>query len=306
MGPTASGKTTLAVELQQRLPIEIVSVDSAMVYRGMDIGTAKPEADILAIAPHHLIDICDPAEIYSAGRFREDAVAVIDKIHARNRVPLLVGGTGLYFRTLEQGLSDVPPANPVVRAKLEQLAREIGAEGMHERLAEVDPASAQRIHVNDPQRIQRALEVYEITGKPISGFFSGGRSSPLPHKLLKIIIAPEDRSVIHEEIAIRFMQMIELGLINEVREFYARDDLDANTPSMRMVGYRQVWRYLDGLSDYETMLQHAIVATRQLAKRQMTWLRAEQNVTRFESTEQNLMDSILKILKKDPIFMARL
>lgn len=305
MGPTASGKTTLALALHRQLPVEIISVDSAMVYRGMDIGTAKPGPEILKQVPHRLIDICDPVESYSVGRFCEDALAAISEIHAQQKIPLLVGGTGLYFRTLEQGISALPPADLVIRAALEAEARQIGSRGMHERLAAIDAESAHRIHPNDPQRIQRALEVYEITGKPLSDFFSEGRQTPLPYTPVKIIIAPDDRAVIHARVQQRFIDMMDAGLLEEVRVLYENQAIHAALPAMRMVGYRQIWRYLDGSIDYQTMLEYAIVATRQLAKRQMTWLRSEQNGVWFDSNHAGFVAKILKFLLKDPNLSLR-
>ena len=300
MGPTASGKTALAVELCKRLPAGIISVDSAMIYRGMDIGTAKPGPDILKIAPHRLIDICDATEVYSAGRFRLDALKEIEDIQAQDRVPILVGGTGLYFRALQQGISDLPGADPVIREKLEREAEVVGWQALHQRLAAVDPASAGRIHPNDPQRIQRALEVYELTGKSLSEFFAAGRQAALPYRLIKLIVAPAQRSIIHERVKQRFFHMIELGFVDEVRSFYTRDDITASLPSMRMVGYRQIWRFLDGSITYQEMLEHAVVATRQLAKRQLTWLRAEQDGIWLAGSGPDLMDKTLKFIKKDP------
>ena len=305
MGPTASGKTALALALYQQLPVEIISVDSAMVYRGMDIGTAKPDPETMKQVPHRLIDICDPVESYSAGKFREDAIAAISAIHAQQKIPLLVGGTGLYFRTLEQGISALPPADPVIRAALETEARQVGRRGMHERLAAIDAESAHRIHPNDPQRIQRALEVYAITGKPLSDFFSQGRQTPLPYAPVKIIIAPDDRHVIHARVQQRFMDMLNAGLLEEVRVLYQNQAIHAALPAMRMVGYRQIWRYLDGAIDHQTMLEHAIVATRQLAKRQMTWLRSEQNGIWFDSNQRGFGAKILKFLLKDPNLSLR-
>lgn len=302
MGPTAGGKTALAVELCRRLPFDIISVDSAMVYRGMDIGTAKPGPEILATAPHRLIDICDATEVYSAGRFRSDALAAIREIQAQGRIPLLVGGTGLYFRALQHGISDLPDADPVIREKLEREARVIGWQAMHARLAAIDPDSAGRIHPNDPQRIQRALEVYEITGKSLSDFFADGRQDAMPQRLAKLIIAPAERSIIHERVKQRFLQMIELGFIEEVRNFYERADINASLPSMRMVGYRQIWRFLEGSITYQEMLEHAIVATRQLAKRQLTWLRSEPDGDWLAGSGADIVDKTLKILKKDPYF----
>lgn len=296
MGPTASGKTAMAVALHQRLPVEIISVDSAMVYRGMDIGTAKPAPHILQQAPHRLIDICDPAESYSAGRFCHDALAAIEQARARQKIPLLVGGTGLYFRSLEQGISPLPAADPVIRARLDREAGKVGWRGMHARLAGVDPESAARIHPADTQRIQRALEVHAITGQSLSSLLAQGRNSSLPDAPKKIIIAPAGRHVMQEQVRRRFMQMIELGLVGEVRVLYERDDITASLPSMRLVGYRQVWRYLEGRVAYRKMVQQSIIATQQLAKRQMTWLRSEQRCRWFDGTSPDLLDNILKFM----------
>ena len=301
MGPTATGKTALAVELFKALPVEIVSVDSAMVYRDMDIGTAKPGPELLRIAPHRLIDICDPAESYSAGRFRRDAGEAITEIHARQRIPLLVGGTGLYFRTLEQGFSELPPADPQTRKKLEAQAIAQGWDKLHRRLAAVDPEAAARINPNDPQRIQRALEVHALTGVPLSAFFRKGRSAPLPFPVYKMIIAPEDRGRSHEKIRERFLGMIEAGLVDEVRRLYERGDLGPALPAMRLVGYRQVWQYLAGESSYNTMIDKAIIATRQLFKRQMTWLRAERQGRWFDSTDPDLLVKVMNFLQHIPV-----
>ncbi len=292
MGPTASGKTDLAVEIVQALPADIVSVDSAMVYRGMDIGTAKPDPDVLACAPHRLIDICDPAESYSAARFRDDARREVDAIHAAGRIPLLVGGTGLYFRAFEQGMAAMPGASHHLRQRLAAEAAEYGWAAMHARLAEVDPDSAARIHPNDPQRLQRALEVHELTGRPLSEYWAENRSEPNPYELIKLVVAPADRDVLRERAASRFHAMLEAGLVEEVRALYSRRDLHHNLPSMRMVGYRQIWRYLAGQLDYEDMIKHAVVATRQLAKRQLTWFRAEQQAQWFDSTADDLFDTV--------------
>jgi tRNA dimethylallyltransferase len=296
MGPTASGKTQLAVELVQHMPMDIISVDSAMVYRGMDIGTAKPAADILKIAPHRLINICDPAESYSAARFCKDARREIEMIHAADRIPLLVGGTGLYFRSLEKGLSELPTANAHIRQRLEAEAKTAGWETLHARLVKVDPEAGARIHPNDPQRIQRALEVYELTGKPMTAHYGKNTSIPLPYDVIKIVINPAERKILHEQIRQRFLNMLELGLVDEVRKLYERGDLHAGLPSMRLVGYRQVWRYLAGELDYKTMTEHAIVATRQLAKRQLTWFRREQGVRWFESGDPALPANLLNYL----------
>jgi tRNA dimethylallyltransferase len=275
MGPTASGKTTLAIELTKYFPLEIISVDSALVYRGMNIGTAKPDADLLKRAPHRLIDIRDPAAAYSAAEFRDDALAAMADITAQGRIPLLVGGTFLYFRALEAGLSDMPAADPVVRARLEAEAEQVGWAGMHARLAVIDPQAAGRIHANDPQRIQRALEVYALTGRPISEFHQQEQADTLPYRILKLGLIPTDRAVLHAQIEQRFKQMLAAGLVDEVRTLFSRGDLRAELPAMRAVGYRQVWAFLAGKSGYDEMVEQAIVATRQYAKRQLTWLRSE-------------------------------
>ncbi|MBA1149333.1 tRNA (adenosine(37)-N6)-dimethylallyltransferase MiaA [Ectothiorhodospiraceae bacterium WFHF3C12] len=277
MGPTASGKTGLAVELVQRLPLEIVSVDSALVYRGMDIGTAKPDAATLAAAPHRLIDIRDPAETYSAADFRADALREIEAIHARGHVPLLVGGTMLYFQALESGLAALPAADTAVRERLEQQAADVGWPGLHRRLAEADPETAARLHPNDAQRIQRALEVLALTGRPLSSLLTDAQApGGLAYPCLKLVVTARDRALLHERIATRFRAMLAQGLIDEVAALKARGDLHAGLPSMRSVGYRQVWTYLEGHWDRETLEHKGIVATRQFAKRQMTWLRRSQ------------------------------
>lgn len=276
MGPTASGKTALAVELVQRLPCEIISVDSAMIYRGMDIGTAKPGPEVLRIAPHHLIDILDPGESYSTARFRTEALARMDEIHARGRIPLLVGGTMLYFRGLFHGLANLPEADEQVRQALDAEAAEHGWAALHARLAQVDPVSAARIHPNDPQRIQRALEVHALSGQPLSELLAAqARAQQLPWRILKLARAPAERSVLHARIAQRFHAMLAAGLIEEVEQLRARADLHPDLPAMRCVGYRQVFDYLDGAETYESMCERGIIASRQLAKRQLTWLRAE-------------------------------
>ncbi len=297
MGPTASGKTDLAVRLVECLPCEVISVDSAMIYRGMDIGTAKPDADTLAKVPHRLIDILDPAESYSAADFRADALREMAEIAARGRIPLLVGGTMLYFRVLQYGLSELPAADAEVRAALEQTAREQGWQAMHARLAAVDSASAARIHPNDPQRIQRALEVYEISGRPLSAWFSEQEASQLPYRILKIALVPGERHVLHERIARRFELMLEQGLVDEVQRLRQRGDLNLSLPSMRAVGYRQVWEYLDGKFDYNVMKDKGIAATRQLAKRQITWIRSEAGVSWIDPLLPQFQDRALKFLE---------
>ena len=276
MGPTASGKTDLAVELTERLPCDIVSVDSAMVYRGMDIGTAKPDAATLARAPHRLIDCCDPSEAYSAARFREDALREMTTIAGSGRIPLLVGGTMLYFRALQQGLSPLPSADPETRRHLEQEAKRLGWEAMHRRLAQIDPQAAAQIHPHDPQRIQRALEVFELAGRPMTELQREGAGlHQLPYRLLKLVRAPAQRATLHQRIERRFHAMLAAGLEDEVRALLGRGDLTPDLPSLRCVGYRQVLKYLAGEYKYPIMVQRGIIATRQLAKRQWTWLRAE-------------------------------
>ena len=287
MGPTASGKTGVAVELMQQLPLEIISVDSALVYRGMDIGTAKPDRETLRRAPHRLIDIRDPAEPFSAAQFREDALREMADICARGNTPLLVGGTMLYFRALEQGLSELPAADPQLRAQLEAEAQQIGWAGMHRRLARVDPRSAARIHANDPQRIQRALEVYELTGTPLSDLRDAGRQSRPAYRFLKIVLAPSDRGLLQQRIELRFRHMLDAGLLDEVRALYQRGDLDPDLPSMRAVGYRQAWDYLAGRLGEEEWAERAVIATRQYAKRQLTWLRGEVDTHRVDPAESD-------------------
>ncbi|GEN23194.1 tRNA dimethylallyltransferase [Halomonas cupida] len=274
MGPTAAGKTDLAIELREALNGEIVSVDSAMIYRGMDIGSAKPSADELRRAPHRLIDIRDPVEAYSAAEFREDALREMQDIVAKGKVPLLVGGTMMYFKRLMDGVANLPSADPAVRQKLEQMAREQGLEALHRRLGEVDPESASRIHPNDPQRLMRALEVHEISGQSLTELWNRQPPQNFPFRTLSIGLAPADRAVLHERIARRFSLMLEAGFLDEVATLRARGDLSLELPSMKCVGYRQAWHYLDGDYDLAEMRYRGVVATRQLAKRQLTWLRS--------------------------------
>ncbi|VAX09354.1 tRNA dimethylallyltransferase [hydrothermal vent metagenome] len=296
MGPTASGKTELAVELMQELPCAIISVDSALVYRDMDIGTAKPSQGLLAKAPHRLIDICDPTETYSAARFREDALTAMADISANRRIPLLVGGTMLYFRALQYGLSDLPEADPAVRARLAAEAASEGWEQMHRRLAEIDQDAADRIHPNDPQRIQRALEVFELTGQTMSELQNRDGIQKLPYRLVKLVRAPAERAVLHRRIAKRFRHMLELGFETEVRGLLARGDLSPDLPAMRSVGYRQMLEYLAGTNSYEQMSEKAIIATRQLAKRQLTWLRADQEIHWLNDEAGNVVAQALKVI----------
>ena len=272
MGPTASGKTDLAIQLRQQLPVEVISVDSALIYRGMDIGTAKPSKAELALAPHRLIDICDPAESYSAANFRTDALREMQEISAQGKIPLLVGGTMLYYKALLEGLSPLPSADEKVRSEIEAKAALIGWGGLHQELGKIDPISAQRINPNDSQRINRALEVFYLTGKTLTEL-TAQKGEALPYDILQFAIAPEQREVLHLRIEQRFHKMIELGFQQEVEKLYRRPDLNENLPSIRCVGYRQMWEYLRGDYDHDEMVFRGICATRQLAKRQITWLR---------------------------------
>jgi tRNA dimethylallyltransferase len=302
MGPTASGKTALAVELVQRLPCSIISVDSALVYRGMDIGTAKPDAETLRRAPHRLIDILDPAEAYSAGRFCQDARREIATIQAAGRIPLLVGGTMLYFRALRQGLAELPAADPALRARLAADLAERGSAALHAELARQDPAAAARIHPHDAQRIQRALEVCLLSGRPLTELCRVARDEFMPPRSINLIIAPAVRALLHQRIAARFQAMLEQGFIAEVERLRARGDLHPDTPAMRAVGYRQVWDYLDGMGDHALLVERGTAATRQLAKRQLTWLRAETDATWLDSDASNLLDAALERLRAAGFF----
>jgi len=300
MGPTASGKTELAIYLTEHFPVDIISVDSAMVYRGLNIGSAKPSDEELAKAPHRLIDVVDPADAYSAARFRSDALKEMAFIIEAGRIPLLVGGTMLYFRALLSGLSELPESDEATRQKLEQQAKEIGWNKMHQRLAEVDAEAAKRIHPNDPQRISRALEVYEMTGKPMSQLQKEQKSEPLPYQVLKLALIPSDRAVLHQRIEKRFSQMLEQGLIDEVKALLERGDLHEDLPAIRAVGYRQVWDYLSERIDYTEMQERGVIATRQLAKRQLTWLRSEKDLTIYDLSrysEQHIQESVLKTVQ---------
>ena len=323
MGPTASGKTDLALELAKHIPSEIISVDSAMIYRGMDIGTGKPSQDQLKSVPHHLIDICDPRESYSAEEFRRSALKLIAEIKGRHRLPLLVGGTMLYFRALQCGLSTLPAANAQIRAQLLKEGEEKGWSYLHQRLEKIDPHAAARIHPNDPQRIQRALEVYEITGRPMSvlwqvpemnqsnNLYSLNQIHQTSHstrdfnneltpRIISFAILPNDRSRLHQRIEKRFHQMLKQGLLEEVKILYHRGDLNLDLPSMRAVGYRQVWNYLSNVYDYSEMVQRAIASTRQLAKRQLTWLRSL-NKSNSNSHTNMLQVITLEDLENNPL-----
>ena len=301
MGPTASGKTDLAIFLAQNFPVDVISVDSALVYRGLNIGSAKPSAEELAKAPHRLLDIVDPIEPYSAARFRKDALIEIEEIIAAGRIPLLVGGTMLYFRALLQGLSELPESDETTRKKLAQQANELGWEKMHQRLAEVDAEAAKRIHPNDPQRISRALEVYEMTGKAMSTLQKEQKAEPLPYEVLKLALIPSDRAVLHKRIEKRFGQMLEQGFVDEVKSLRDRGDLHEDLPAIRAVGYRQVWDYLESRIDYTEMEERGVIATRQLAKRQLTWLRSEKDLTIYDLSrysEQHIQENVLKTVKQ--------
>ncbi len=300
MGPTASGKTALALSLVDRFPFEIISVDSALVYRGMDIGTSKPSADILKQYPHHLVNILHPEDAYSAAEFRSDALSLMEDIIRRNKIPLLVGGTMLYFRALINGLSDLPSADQDIRQVLENDFEKLGSHVMHQKLQTVDPEAAKRIHPNDPQRIQRALEVFQISGIPLSEWWEKEKKQKLPYTVLKLAITTSDRAILHDRIATRFSEMLEQGFVDEVKVLRERKTLSIDKPSMRSVGYRQVWQYLDGDFDYEEMRFKGIVATRQLAKRQLTWLRSEQNLNWINSDDKDFNKNALKIVSQIP------
>ncbi len=299
MGPTASGKTALAVAMAKALNAEIISVDSALVYRGMDIGTAKPTLAERGGIPHHLIDILDPNESFSTGQFRSRALALMADITERGKLPLLVGGTMLYFSALTQGLAQLPEADAEIRQRLDRELLELGKEALHARLAKVDPQAAARIHVNDPQRIQRALEVYEISGRPLSSFFNVDQQAGFSHRFIKLIVAPEQRHTLHDKIAERFKTMLANGFLDEVRTLRERGDLNEHLPSIRCVGYRQAWSYLNGEYDFETMQDKAIIATRQLAKRQFTWLRKEQDACHLISGSVDLLGQALRYCRND-------
>ncbi|MFT4433689.1 tRNA (adenosine(37)-N6)-dimethylallyltransferase MiaA [Caballeronia sp. 15715] len=291
LGPTASGKTAAALAFAQRRPVEIISVDSALVYRGMDIGTAKPTAEERALAPHHLIDIIDPAESYSAAQFRNDALKLVAEIKARGRIPLLVGGTMLYYMALTRGLNDLPEANPEMRAALDEEAARDGWPALHARLAAIDPDTAARLAPNDSQRIQRALEVFMLTGRTLSVILKDPkRSQESEPEFVPISLEPSDRSVLHRRIEKRFDDMLKAGLIEEVEALRARGDLTPAMPSMRCVGYRQVWEYLDRTIDYATMRDKGVFATRQLCKRQLTWLRSIENRRIMDCARDDAME----------------
>lgn len=320
MGPTASGKTDLAVALREHLPVELISVDSALVYRDMDIGTAKPDAELLAKAPHRLIDILDPSESYSVGDFARDARQAMDEITASGRIPLLVGGTMLYFKALIDGLAELPPSDPAIREQVESEAAEHGWPHMHQKLMALDPVSAERIHPNHSQRIQRALEVCLVTGRPFSALLDeqqqqgvGVPSITDDYDVVQMAIAPNDRALLHRRIGLRFQLMLEQGVIDEVRQLFERGDLHPDMPAIRAVGYRQIWEFLEGRVSHDEMVAKGEAATRQLAKRQLTWLRGWPDLHWIQTDDnagklldfQEILDQSLKILRNTPIYNVR-
>ncbi len=302
IGPTASGKTGLAMKLMGHFPIELISVDSALIYKDMNIGTAKPTPEELAKAPHRLINFLDPSESYSAADFRKDALREMAEVTAKGKIPVLVGGTMLYYRALENGLAVLPEADPEIREKLSAEATKKGWDFLHQRLVEVDPVAGKRIHPNDKQRIQRALEVYELSGKPLTELHKEAQLDALPYSLMKIALIPE-REWIRDLAEKRFETMLEQGFLDEVKALYSREDLHADLPAIRCVGYRQAWQYLDGKLDADEMKERAVIATRQLAKRQMTWMRSEPNIIKFDAKNYSLddvVDSIQVFLEAHP------
>jgi tRNA dimethylallyltransferase len=290
MGPTAAGKTDLAVALVERFPLDIISVDSALVYQGFNIGAARPPASVLRRAPHRLVGFVDPTTPYSAADFRTDGLREIRAIHEQGRVPLLVGGTMLYFKVLVEGIAELPPADTAVRERLMREAEKKGWPAMHQRLQAVDPVSAEVIHPNNKQRIQRALEVYELAGRPMSVLLAEQSRPPFPYSLLPLALAPARREILHERIEQRFKAMLAQGLIDEVIALRQRPELGLHLPALRAVGYRQVWAFLQGKSSYEEMLAHGLAATRQLARRQMTWLRGWPDIRWLESLDPCLVN----------------
>ena len=298
MGPTAAGKTDLAVELVQQRACEIISVDSALIYQGMDIGSAKPDAATLAVAPHHLINICDPLEAYSVARFRTDALALMGQITARGKVPLLVGGTMMYYKALMDGLAQLPESDPAIRAQLEQEIEEHGLESMHVRLCDVDPVAGARINAADTQRVTRAMEVFLLTGETLTTHWSRQEQQRLPYQVTSVGVWPADRAVLHQRIEQRYEIMLQQGFKHEVESLMARGDLHLDLPSMRCVGYRQMWQHLAGEYDEAAMQFKGIVATRQLAKRQLTWLRSWPELQVFDSVDAKLTFNVLQLLDR--------
>jgi len=299
MGPTASGKTGVAVELVNHLPVELISVDSALVYRDMDIGTAKPDTATLARAPHHLIDIINPTEAYSAAAFRHDALRLMHDITSRKRIPLLVGGTMLYFKALREGLSDLPQSNPEIRAALDAEIAQHGIKHLHKQLAAVDAETAARLKPTDTQRIQRAMEIYRITGQSMSALIGQPQSAELPYRIIPLALVPSDRAQLHARIATRFKAMLEHGLVNELRMLREKYPLHPDMTAMRCVGYRQAWQFMEGEIDDAQLLETGIVATRQLAKRQLTWLRAMPDNIELDCLAPDLAQTVLDTLTEN-------
>ena len=298
MGPTASGKTALALALAETLPCEIVSVDSAQIYKGMDVGTAKPARELLEKVPHHLVDIIEPHERYSAARFRDDALIAMREITERGKIPLLVGGTMLYFKALLEGLNELPEADPMIRLVIDTMAEEQGWPAVHARLATVDPETAARLAPNDAQRIQRALEIYHLTGKPMGELLKKPKYVYFPYRPIKIALMPSDRAILHDRIARRFDEILAAGLVAELRALREEYGLEPDMPAVRAVGYRQAWQHLAGELDLDALREHGIAATRQLAKRQLTWLRAMEDVTVFDSLAADLDALVLEYLRR--------
>ena len=299
MGPTASGKTVVAARLVQELPCEIISVDSAQVYKGMDIGTGKPEAALLRKAPHHLLDVIEPDERYSAARFRDDALTLMREITERDQIPLLVGGSMLYFKALTEGLNDLPEADSMMRLMIDTMAQEQGWPALHARLGRVDPETAARLEPNDSQRIQRALEVYYLTNKPMSELLKKPKYVYFPYTPIKISLVPSDREVLHVRIARRFDEMLKDGLVAELKKLREEYALESTMPSMRIVGYRQAWDHLQGRIDGAALREQGIAATRQLAKHQLTWLRSMDDVTEFDCLGEDVADLVLEYVRRE-------
>jgi tRNA dimethylallyltransferase len=304
MGPTASGKTALALELARALPCEIVSVDSALVYKGMDIGTAKPDRATLEAFPHHLVDIIEPHEAYSAARFRDDALAAMREIGERGRIPLLVGGTMLYFKALVEGLNELPEADPMIRLVIDTMAQEKGWTAVHAKLKELDPATAARLEPTDSQRVQRALEIYYITGKTMGELLQKPRFVYFPYTPIRIALVPEDRAMLHERIESRFADMLGAGLVQEVERLREEYGLEATMPAMRCVGYRQALQHLDGVIDRDELMSQGVAATRQLAKRQLTWLRSIDDAQVFDCFENGLAPRVLEYVQREVAKLA--
>ncbi len=299
MGPTAAGKTAVAARLARELPCEIISVDSAQIYKGMNIGTGKPDAALLRQAPHHLLDVIEPHESYSAARFRDDALTLMREITERDRIPLLVGGTMLYFKALTEGLNELPEADSMIRLMIETMADEQGWPAVHDRLAKVDPETAARLQPNDSQRIQRALEVYYLTNKPMSELLKKPKYVYFPYTPIKISLVPSDRDVLHMRIAQRFDGMLAAGLVRELKGLRDEYGLDTGMPSMRCVGYRQAWDHVEGRIDAAALREQGIAATRQLAKHQLTWLRGMPDVTEFDCLAEDLADMVLEYVRRE-------